>query len=306
MEKDAANQLGKLIDEGWAYHADESERLTLELEAVELGAAPPSLIAPFLVLATHTIGEHLGDWGRALALGKRTLDGRVATPETGKAWGALYVAAVFAGEPLTATDAELAYLKAAGDEFGAALLDMRFQLASALVNRKRAAEAARIYMSALDLIPLMPPSTNLDHNIAATSNNLAWELYEASQRTVEENALMRLAAETSLQYWLRGGNWINAELGHYLRAVVANVTAAPQEALAQADEGLAVIDANGARPFDAARLHLARAVALAALDDAEGATHAIGDADAAAAKILIEGLKPQFDSERAKVIAAIG
>jgi hypothetical protein len=65
MGKDAANQLGKLIDEAWVYHADESERLTLELEAAELGAAAPSLIEPFLVLATHTIGEHLGDWRRA-------------------------------------------------------------------------------------------------------------------------------------------------------------------------------------------------------------------------------------------------
>jgi hypothetical protein len=89
---------------------------------------------------------------------------------------------------------------------------------------------------------------------------------------------MRLAAETSLHYWLRCGNWINAELGHYLRAVVANVTGASREALAQADEGLAIIDANGERPFGAARLHLARAVALAALDDAEGARRATSPA----------------------------
>jgi hypothetical protein len=122
MEMDSANRVDKLINDGWAYHADESERLTRELEAAVEEMAAPALIAPFLVLATHTIGEHLGDWPRALALGKRTLDGRVPAPETGKAWGVLYVAAVFAGEQLTAIDAELAYLGAAGDKFGAALL----------------------------------------------------------------------------------------------------------------------------------------------------------------------------------------
>jgi hypothetical protein len=113
---------------------------------------------------------------------------------------------------------------------------------------------------------------------------------------------MRLAAEMALQAWLRCGNWINAELAHHLQAIVANVTGDPCEALAQADAGLAVIAANGARPLDAARLHLARAVALSALCEADASARAIADADAAAAKLAIAELKARFDVDRAKAI----
>jgi hypothetical protein len=72
-----------------------------------------------------------------------------------------------------------------------------------------------------------------------------------------------------------------------------------------ADAALAIIAANGERPLDAALLHLARAVSLAALGDADGGAQAIGNADAAAAKLAAADLKAQFTAERGKVAAAI-
>ena len=136
----AVRSLETLLDDGWNAHDEESERLARELEAAADRAIPSHQLVPFLHLATHAIGEHLGDWARVLRLGKRILGGQTPTSEAARAWGRLYVAAVLAGDAIAAADFELSYLKAAGEEFGAALLDMRFMLAGALVGAKRAGE----------------------------------------------------------------------------------------------------------------------------------------------------------------------
>ncbi|HKD23319.1 MAG TPA: hypothetical protein VKB71_14985 [Rhizomicrobium sp.] len=294
------DSLQNLLDAGWAYHDTEPARLARELEDAAHAGVAPNLLVPFLLLSTHTIGEHLGDWPRALVLGRRALEGQACTPETARAWGRLYVAAAMAGDPVAAMDFELSYLKATANDFGTALLDMRFMLVGALVSAKRAGEAANLYCSALALTEKLGPSATLDQNIAIASNNLAWELYETLPRLADEDALMRLAAETSLTFWMKCGNWVNAERAHHLCAVVANASGDPKAGLAHADEGLAVIAANGERPLDAARLHLARAVSLGA--DAEARARAIGDADAAAAKLVAADLKAQYAAERAKVV----
>jgi hypothetical protein len=297
--------LEKLLNDGRDYHDKASERLARELEAAAEKEVTSNILAPFLHLSTHTIGEHLGDWARALRLGKRVLDNRTPSFETAKAWGRLYVAAVLAGDAVEAADVELSYLKAAGDNFDAALLDMRFMLAEALVGSKRAGEGARLYRNALDLAGRIRQSSLLDRTIAVASNNLGWELYEMSSRTAYEDALMKLCAEMSLKFWLKCGNWINAERGHYLNALVANVTGDPASGLAHADAALAIIASNDKRPLDAALLQLARAVSLAALGDDDGRAHAIGDADAAAAKLVATDLKAQFAIERAKIAGAV-
>jgi hypothetical protein len=301
----AARSLEKLLDDGWDDHDKKSERLVRELEAVAERGIPSHQLAPFLHLSTHAIGEHLGDWARVLRLGKRILDRQTATFETANAWGRLYVVAVLAGDAIEAADFELSYLKAAAEEFGAALLDMRFMLAGALVGAKRAGEAGRLYRSALDLVGRIRQSALLDRTIAVASNNLGWELYEMSSRTEHDDDLMQLCAGMSLKFWLKCGNWINAERGHYLNALVCNVTGDPTSGLAHADEALTIIAANGERPLDTALLQLARAVSLAALGNANGTVQAIGDADAAAAMLVATDLGAQFAAERAKVVAAL-
>jgi hypothetical protein len=302
---DEPRSLEKLLNDGWDYHDKESKRLASELEAAAQAGVTPSLLTAFLHLSTHTIGTHLGDWPRALVLGKHVLARHMPVSETARAWGRLYVAAVLSSDSLGAADLEISYLKAARDDFGAAFLDMRFMLIEALVSSKRAREGARLYRSALDLVGQVRQSALLDRTIAVVSNNLGWELYEMSSRTPDENALMQLSAETSLKFWLKCGNWINAERGRYLNALVANVTGDPGSGLAHADTALASIAANSERPLDAALLHLARAVSLAALGDADGIVHAIGDADAAAAKLAATDLKAQFAAARSEVAAAV-
>jgi hypothetical protein len=300
-----AEALRKLLSDGWNYHDSESERLARELEAAAEAGIEFKLVAPFLHLSTHAIGEHLGDWARALRLGKRVLDERTPTLETAKAWGRLYVAAVLAGDLVEAANSELSYLKAAGDDFGAALLDMRFMLAGALVASNRTREGARLYRGALDLVGQIRQTTLLDRTIAVASNNLGWQLYEMSQRSADEDALMQLCAETSLKFWLNCGDWINEERALYLKALVSNVTGSAESGLADADKALAIIASRGERPLDAARLHLVRASSLAALGDTNGRLRAIGDADAAAANLTAPNLKAQFAVERSKVVDAL-
>jgi hypothetical protein len=302
VSSDGAGALEKLLNDGWDYHDRESERLARELEAAaEEGEVTSSDLAPFLHISTHTIGEHLGDWARALKLGKRVLNSRTPIFETAKAWGRLYVAAILAGDCLEATGLELSILRAAGEDLGAALLDMRFMLAGALVGSKRLSEGASLYRNALDLVPQIRQSALLDRTIAVASNNLGWELYEMSGRAAPENTLMQLCAEMSLKFWLKCGNWVNEERALYFKAVVSNVTGSPESGLADADRALALINAQGERPLDAALLHLARASSLAALGDTNGRLRAIGDADAAASKLTAPNLKAQFAGERAKI-----
>jgi hypothetical protein len=302
---DEAGSLETLLSDGWGDHEQDSDRLGRELEAAVGAGIAPGLLVSFLHLATHTFGEHLGDWPRALAVGKRALDGQTPVATTAKAWGWLHVAAVLAGDPVEAAAAELSCLKAAGDEFGAALLEMRFMLAQALVGAGRAREGARIYRGALDVVGQVGPSARLDRTIAVASNNLGWELYEMASRTPDDDAVMRLAAATSLAAWLKCGTWINAERAHYLVARVDNVTGDPASGLAHADAALAIIAANGERPLDTALLNLARAVSLGALGDRAGSVRAVGDADAAAAKLAAADLKAQFAAERAEVAADV-
>jgi hypothetical protein len=292
----------KLLNDGWNYHDSESERLARELEAAAEAGIEFNVVAPFLHLSTHAIGEHLGDWARALRLGKRVLDGQTPTLETAKAWGRLYVAAVLAGDLIEAANSELSYLKAAGDDFGAALLDMRFMLAGALVASSRACDGARLYRGALDLVGQIRQTAPLDRTIAVASNNLGWELYEMSSRSADQDALMQLCADTSLKFWLKCGDWINEERALYLKALVSNVTGSPQSGLADADKALAIINSQGKRPLDAALLNLVRASCLAALGDTNGRLRAIGDADAAAASLTAPNLKAQFAAERCKAV----
>ena len=55
---DEARSLEALLDNGWRYHDKESHRLARELEEAAAGESiAPGLLAPFLHLSVHTIGQ---------------------------------------------------------------------------------------------------------------------------------------------------------------------------------------------------------------------------------------------------------
>jgi hypothetical protein len=293
--------LDTLLDEGFGYHATESERLAGELEAAaaEARATPPKW-APYLKLATHTIGEHLFDWPRSRRLAERVLGDAAADAGTAKSWGYLWLAKLMEGDVAGAGAAELVLLGATDSDARAAVIDLRFMLVAALISCKRAAEAQGLYAAALALAKSLGDGAP-SRAIAVATNNLASELLEAPSRTPEEDALMRAAADAAHEYWLKCGTWVNEERARYLQALVANALGEPKRALRLIEEALALIAKNGEEPIDATFLGLARANALRLAGDPAASAGALAASDASAAAWDDDGLKAWYAEERAKV-----
>lgn len=288
-----------LVDGGWAYHDAESERLAQELEAAAAAPIAADQLVAFLQLASHTIGEHLGDWPRARRLCQQALAGHAPTPESAMAWARLSIACALAADPVGAAEAELTCLAARDGDLGPALIEARFWLVAALVGSQRAGEAQRLYAAALSLARRAGDAAPA-RAIAVASNNLASDLVEAPDRSLAEDALMQAAADAAHEFWGLCGTWVHEERALYLKALVANALGRPVEALTHADAALAIIAANDDQPVDAAFLRLARARALGLAGDAVGQARDLAIADAAAAGWDDAGLTSWFAEERAK------
>ncbi|HEY1753362.1 MAG TPA: hypothetical protein VGG29_19045 [Caulobacteraceae bacterium] len=295
--------LDNLLTEGFDHHAAEPERLARELEAASLDGAGAATLVEFLRVATHTIGEHLGDWPRARRLAERALEGRTPAAETAKAWAHLSVARLLAGDTAGGLAAELAFLGASSSGPETAMIEARFMLVAALVGSGRTGEAAALYDAALGLARALGEAAP-HRAVGVASNNLATELLEEASRTPDEDALMRRAAEASHEFWLQCGDWRNDERGRYLKALVANVLGEPAQGLAHAQAGLAIIAANGEAPIDFAFLTLASAHALKLAGDAAQSAAALAVSDAAAAGWEDPELRTWYADERARMIGA--
>jgi len=292
--------LEQLLEDGWAYHDTQSARLAAELEAA-VAEATSMTLAPFVQLATHTIGEHLGDWRRALAVGRQVLAGRTPGPQDVSAWMRVAMAANLAGELMVATDLELRALAVAEDPLAQLVLG-RLAMVQALASSGRIDEATQLYSAASSLAQRVGRSALVDRAIAVSGNNLAWSLQELAARSAEADGVMRLAAEASLAAWRRCGDWISEEQALHLNACVALALGDQERALSLADNGLQVIQDHSPRPFDAARLQLVRARVFASQADPAGEAAALAAADAEAKAITVEALKPRYAVERAKVV----
>jgi len=293
--------LETLLQQGFSYHATESERLARELEAAaDAARAAPGSWVQFLRLSTHTIGEHLDDWPRAARLGDAVLAGQATTSETAKAWAHLSIARLLAGDAAGAAQAELAWLAAAGADFRGAALELKFMLVAALVGDGHAAAAGPIYKAALALARELGDAAPA-RAIAVASNNLATDLLEAPTRTPDESAVMRLAADAAHEFWRRCGTWENDQRGRYLLALVANVLGEPDTALGQVEAALAIIADHEPQPVDEAFLHLAAAHAHALNGEGDASALDLAASDAVAATWEDPGLIAWHAEERARV-----
>ena len=294
-----------LLYDGFGHHDSEGERYAAELEAAADGEVPAKHLVQFAKVATHTIGEHLGDWPRARRLGDRLLADRAPDAETGKAWGHLYVARLLAGDVAGAAEAEIDCCRGAGPDFPAAVVEMKFLLVAALVGVERAPEASAIYLGALGLARTLGDAAP-HRAIAVASSNLATELLEAPSRSDAEAALMQRAAAAGHEFWLQCGNWLNDARGDYLEALVANVMGDPDKATAHIDRALSLIAANGGAPVDETFLHLARAHAMRLAGDDEAAASELELSDSDAEGWDDEGLRSWYAEERARVMPDAG
>jgi hypothetical protein len=252
-------------------------------------------------MGVHTTGEHLKDWPRARRLAERVLEGQAPEAATAKAWAFLSIARLLAGDAASAAAAELAWMGAAPDGPGAAAVEAKFLLVAALVGSGQAGAAEPLYLAAVDL------ARRSDAAAVATaasqvSGTLATNLLEAPSRTPAEMTLMRLAADAMHEFAQQSGcDWYVDQVGHYLRAMVANLSGEPDAALAHVEAAMALIEANGGSPIDETFLHLTSAHARHLRGEAAAAAEALARSDAMAAAFDQPGLLDWHRDERARV-----
>ena len=287
--------LDELIQQGWSDHdphaADVADRLEANVELVTDAAGAAS----FMNLASHTIGDHLGDRARAL---------RVCEAAYGRLEG-------------EAAEAPLLYLavarRLADDDAGADAAraelgddpanDVRIGMlvAQGRMHAGNWDAATALYTAQLEAADALPEGHAAERAVAVTSNNIASELLGLDHRSEAQDALMEQAAKAARTYWVRIGTWVNDERADYLLAGVHTALGRPTEARMYAERGIqTILDGDGEEKVDEAFLHLARAAAcrdLGALDDQAAS---IAHAEALAKDFEGEWLTSWFEGELAK------
>ncbi len=310
--------LDTLINDGWGYHDSKSERLAQELECAPLGELTAAQAGPFLSLANHTLGEHLGDWSRARGLAERVCAQSMIADGSAQAWVRLAVARILDGDWVASRGAELNAIRTSVQDGLIVSLETALSTAIALIGSQRIEEGQRLYQAAIQFAddPLAASMQTekeimrrrsliqlLERTLAIASNNIARELLDVVDRTLQQNALMQSSAEAALRFWKRCGNWQNEERGLYLLTLVANASGKNEEALSYSHQGLAVISRNDAEPVDEAFIRLAAAEAHLRLGDQKNHRSELHRADELAASWEDESLCSWFADERRKVVA---
>jgi hypothetical protein len=272
--------LDELLGRDFGRHATDSAAYAADLQAAR-GEVDAKRLVRYVQVSTHTLGEHLADWGAARRAAELALEGRAPDAETGRAWGYLSIARLLAGDATGAATAELAWLGVA-DDVRSAAVELKFVLVSALVGSKRAGEAIPLYLAALELARrLGPAAPNLA--IGQVSGALATDLLEAPSRTPDEVAVMAIAADAAHEAALVAGNWYADLSSTYLKALVANVMAEPDRAIDLVARARAIIAANQPCPVDEAFLHLTLAHAHALRGERDASARELAASDAIAA-----------------------
>ena len=290
----------KLVEEGWAYHDSEPERLASELEAEALDV-PNDLVVPFLNLSNHTIGDHLGDWARARRVAESGMASAEPSADTFRAAVFLAISRFMCGDTLGAYEAELVAMNAIPEDPTHPILDCRMLSARSLMLRGRAEEALRLYAAAARVADQRLTEGKTHRSLAASSNNIASDLLYKPQRSHDEEVLMQISAAHSLSYWRACGTWENEERALYLLTLIANDTGDFKGALEHAHNSLAIIRDNGGEPVDEAFVRLAMANAHRSLDQDQEFQTELALADELAASWNDESLFSWYSDTRKDV-----
>ena len=294
-------EFDELINSGWGRHETETEQLALDLlGAVEL-VEDAGQAAAFSALASHTLGEHMGNWGGAATLIEGALHGLSDAPALTSTVILLGVAQEFAGDEDAAASSFERARGLAGDD---ALVAVRthFARASAYMGVGDSGLLIQEHRAGLEKVAEMADKAGVDRLVAIISNNLASHLLGLETLSDEEsNGMLEIALAARAAWW-RAGDWVQRERADYLMALVHNRLADWEAGLKAADEALATIAANGEEPIDEAFLQLARAQALNGLQEQAERDSALGVADALASE-WGDGLKAWYEEQRAKSLA---
>jgi len=205
-------------------------------------------------LINHVIGEKFEAWVEALALLKPVCTDAVPAGT----WRQLAVAALLAGDVLTAWDAEA---RMADAQAGVAI---RLAVLERKVEHLQPLQGAVALRQCLALIDPPPAASSLTAMLAASLNNVVSALMEHKMADVSEPVLreaLTKGAALCRTLWGLAGTWVNHERADYLVALVANQVGDFRAARDAANAALQLIDAHGTEDIDRAfiLLELARA-----------------------------------------------
>jgi hypothetical protein len=292
----------ELIERGWERHADESLAVAALLEQHAGLAADAAQAAALLRLANHTLGEHLRDWPRACRLAAGVVS---AVPDAGTAAApltSLAVARFMSGATLDAlaTQARLVAL----DAGNAASLIARItvEVGANSIAAGTLDGGRTLYETALALARSHADAATV-RAVAVTSNNLASDLLERTDRDDAGTRLMLDAAHASREFWMKCGTWVNEARADYLLALVYNAAGQPDTARGHGEHALALLEAHGDEKVDEAFTHLALADSARLAGDRPGYARHLAQADRLAAPFTEDGLKEWFAGERRKVVS---
>lgn len=249
------------IEAAWNDHGDRPAEVADRLEASTGIVATADQIAPYARLATHVLGEHLGEWERGVRL-LASLRGSPACDGGAAAQGAIargIGALRYAGGDAHAIDTLALDDRIAAIATASAALAGRGEFERALAAYERALTLAD------DGLPDGSPALRA---LAIGGNNLACVLEEKADRDAAETRGMVAAAEAALHYWKRAGTWLEEERAHYRLARSLLRADRPHDAAASARACIALCERNGAPAFERFFGHAVLAITQRACGDA--------------------------------------
>jgi hypothetical protein len=285
--------LSNFLSAAWNDHATDSEgvakRLPQGLALIETAEDIP----PFVNLAVHVLGEHLGSWDDGLTLLDNVAAIKFCAKETEASRAVLRSKAILflcKGETKKAEELGAAAHSAPWPA-ASTLVRINASAAAALVGQKRFSEAASLMEKALGLAAYGPKRDDpAPRALAVTGNNLACELEKRATRDPIEVALMKNAATVARQYWEVAGTWLEVERAEYRLAMTMIAAGDAAAALEHAELCLKICKSNNADLFEYFFAHEARTKCFLASQQHSQAENARNDA-----KKVVESMKQSVE-----------
>lgn len=256
------------IETGWSDHAERprevADRLAARLDIVDADEH----VAPFVRLAAHVYGEHLGEWERGIDLLRRVR----ASPAC--------VGTASAMREVDRSIAMLRYAAGEGTALDALALDDRVAAlagaAAALAGRGDVDAGITAYTEALRAAGSgsLADGSPAVRALAVAGNNLAAALEELPTRSEGQTRAMVMAARGGLTWWQRAGTWLEHERAEYRLSRSLLLAGDTQAAADSARRCIEICHRNRAPAFEHFFGYAALAMACRAAGDLDAFTKA--------------------------------
>ncbi|MBY0413889.1 MAG: hypothetical protein K2Q18_06975 [Bdellovibrionales bacterium] len=222
------------LDQAWTLHATDSKKVLSEMKSNLLLAETYEDLLSLAHLLNHVAGVHLGEWSEGINLMnelKNHKEMKDLTPFD------RYITSLSLGKNPDHNLSEIS------NPEKARIWAMTASALGSLGIARRAKEylenAKNLALKELDL---MDPA---HRNIAVAGNTIASTLEEKTERSPEENDLMKYAAFIGREFWEKAGTWLEIERAEYRLANTFLTLRDFKEATKHAELCLAMVIANG-------------------------------------------------------------